>query len=327
MISDALFESCVQRAGLAPSLHNCQPARWLRDGDVLSLFCDTNIGVQVADSDGFFAALSCGAVLEGMVLALSAHSVGVRVSYTGHSAAPGQGLVALAHLTLFKGVEEDKLHAQLEHRFTWRGAFDAAPAQLYGWTRQDTRLVTDQAGKDWIAPLNDAASLRILQNSRFRRELLAWMRLNARHPRAGIDGMDAAALQLTPAQARALPRAFGWMWPLLTLCGKMKGLTSEADVTRDAPVIAIFHRPEDENPVHSGRAYLRLCLEAASLGFAGWPMAALADDPAAKGAVCARFGVPADRRFIQAIRFGTPAAMAEGGLYTPRNGRAGPFPK
>ncbi len=309
MIDDTVFETCVARAALAPTVHNTQPARWVRDGAVLSLFCDTNVGLPVADPTGFQAGLSCGAVLEAMVLALSAEDIGVVVSYTGLPTQAGQGLVAVAHLTLAEG-SVDVLHEQLENRFTWRGAFENTPPALFGWTRPDARLVTDRTSKEWLAEQNDWASHQIMQHGAFRQELLSWMRLQATHPRAGLDGMDRLALMMTPRQARVVPFVFGAFWRVLSLFGRTKGLVAEAGFTSQTPVIALFHRDIHENPVVSGRAYLRMCLEAASLGFAGWPMAALTDHPAANDALRDRFGIASDRRLIQAIRFGTPVGIA-----------------
>ncbi|PVA05388.1 hypothetical protein [Thalassorhabdomicrobium marinisediminis] len=309
MIDQTTFEGCVARAALAPTIHNTQPARWLRDGAALSLFCDTDVGLPVSDPEGRGAALSCGAVLEAMVLALSAQGIGAEVTLTGHDTSPKQGLVAVAHLTLTDGAE-DGLHRQLERRFTWRGAFaDEAPA-LFGWTRRDTRFVMDHDGRAWLATRNDAASHEQLQIRGVRQELLDWMRLTPRHPRAGLDGMDRRALRLAAKAARALPLAFGPAWPLLRMLGRTRGLAQEAQATMTAPLIGLFHRDREEPAVESGRAYLRLCLEAASLGLAGWPMAALTDHDGARADIVAHFGLLPERRLIQAIRFGVPTGDA-----------------
>lgn len=309
MISDEIYQECVARAALAPTVHNTQPARWVRDGDVLSLFCDTDVGLTIGDPTGRDATLSCGAVLEGMVLALSAHGFAATVSLTGKDTAPRQGLLAVAHVTLAEGAE-DGLHAQLERRFTWRGAFVQEDPKLFGWTRPDTRLVLDQPGRTFIAQRNDWASHEIMQDAGFRRELVHWMRLSPNHPRAGLDGMDRAAMQMSRGEARMAPWALVKLWPLMRVCGMTKGLTSEANITLGTPVIALFHRDKNEDMVEAGRAYLRLCLEAASLGFAGWPMAALSDHAQTNQDLCERFGIPSDRRLVQVIRFGQPTGEA-----------------
>ena len=306
MISDEILAECAARAALAPTVHNTQPARWVRDDGVLSLFCDTDVGLAVGDPSGRDAALSCGAVLEGMVLALSAHGIGAKVDLTGRDTAPRQGLVAVAHLTLTNDGVEDVLHHRLEQRFTWRGAFDTAQVDLFGWTRADTRMVLDAPSRAWLAARNDKASHDIMQDRRFRAELLSWMRLSGRHPRAGLDGMDRAAMRMTGWEARFAPFVLGPFWRGLGLIGATKGVVAERDATLTAPVIALFMREKTENPVVSGQAYLRLCLEAASLGLAGWPMAALSDHPATNADIRARFGVPDDRRLVQVIRFGRP---------------------
>ena len=309
MISQSVFESCVMRAALAPSVHNTQPARWAFDGDVLSLFCDTDVGLTVGDPTGRDAALSCGAVLEAMVLALSAHGLGATVAYTGHSAEPGQGVVKVAEITVTAG-DEDGLHPQLEQRFTWRGAFKPEPAALFGWTRSDVRLITDQAGKDWVADQNDWASHQVMQSRSFRDELLSWMRLYDSHPRVGFDGMNRASMNMGVGEARVAPFVLTKLWRVMHMFGMTKRVTSERSLTVSTPVIALFHRDIHEDPVVSGRAYLRMCLEAASLGFAGWPMAALTDHPTAHEEANKRFEITHDRRLIQAIRFGKPEGAA-----------------
>jgi len=279
MITQDVIERCIQRAALAPTVHNTQPARWRRDGDVLSLFCETDVGLTIGDPTGRDAALSCGAVLEGMILALSAQKIAAKPTLTENNTSPGQGLVAVAHLTLSEG-EEDGLNRHLENRFTWRSAFQQTPAQLFGWTRPDTRLVLDDPGRKWLAHCNDHASLAILQDTGFRAELVHWMRLNNRHPRAGLDGMDRHSMRMSKTEALIAPLVLQKLWGGLNAFGLTKPLMSEADVTLTAPVMALFHRDISENYVASGQAYLRLCLEAASLGFAGWPMAAIADETA-----------------------------------------------
>jgi nitroreductase len=311
MIAMEVLEACVARARLAPSAHNAQPARWALGPDGATLFCDPGDALPASDPEGRATALGCGAALEAMVLALSAHGIGAEVDLVPMPRlTPGRGLETLAHLRFTDAVAEDPLHRQLEARFTWRGSFDAAPMELYGWSRPDARQVLDDKGRAWLAERNDWASLQMLRDRGLRHELLDWMRLSPGHPRAGLDGMDRAALNLGRARARALPLVFGPLWRGLEAAGLTPRLTAEAAATRTAPVIALFHRPRSEHPVESGRAYLRLCLEAAQLGMAGWPMAALSDHPATNGEICTRFGIAPDRRLIQAIRFGKPTGPA-----------------
>lgn len=145
-----------------------------------------------------------------------------------------------------------------------------------------------------------------MRNTASRRELMHWMRLSARHPRHAFDGLGRTALCLSPAEALGARLALGPLWTLLDRLGLTSALTAEASATGSAAAIAALHRPAEESPLASGRAYLRLCLEAAQLGLAGWPLAALGDTPATNAAICARYGLGADRRLVQVIRFGRP---------------------
>ena len=311
MLNETQFHAVVRRAVLAPSAHNTQPARWALRGDVLLIGADPAAYLEVGDPTLRDAGLSCGAAVEATVLALSA--VGIRADVEDlweeddQSSLPGHRLVARLRLTA--GAEPDGLHAQLEQRFTWRGMFDAG-AEIHGWDREDAVMVTDPARRGWLAALNDTVSLPIMNQRPFRRELVSWMRMLRWNPRYAHDGMSREAMGMSLPEALAAPLALGPLWPVLGRWGLTNGLVAEAEATVSAPIIACFHRPATESPVASGRAYLRMGLEAASLGLAGWPMAALSDDAESNAEICTRLGIGAERRLVQVIRFGKATGAA-----------------
>lgn len=302
MMDQAMLRRVIERACFAPSVHNTQPARWRPGHDRIRIAADLSVALDVGDPELRDMALSCGASLEATVLALSEHGVGAEVSdlwdADDQTTCAGHRMVADIR---FGSGKPDPLHAQLEARFTWRDHFAAGAPTLFGWTRTDTNIVLDRPTVAHIAVLNDRVSLDIMRDRGFRRELLSWMRLGTG---AAVDGMTRANLRMSGFEARAAGLALGPLWPLLDRCGLTAGLTAEADKTNSAPMIVAFHRPKDESPVASGRAYLRMWLEATSLGLAGWPMAAMSDDPAARGELCTMLGIPSDRRLIQVLRFG-----------------------
>jgi len=296
------FEALVQRANLAPSVHNTQPARWRLGECVIELFCDRRVTLGAADAEGRDAAFSCGAAVEATVLALSEEGIGARVETADWRAPGDRGLALMARITPGGAVSPDALAGALPARFTHRGPFaEAGPCH---WSPGDAVLVTDPEGKARIAALNDAVSLEALREGAARRELLSWMRLSERHPRFGLDGMSRDALRMAPFEARAARLALGPFWPVLDLLGLTSGLTAEAAATQSATAIAGFHRPRGESPVDSGRAYLRLWLEATQQGYAGWPMAALTDDAPMQARLHADLALPPDRELLQMIRFG-----------------------
>lgn len=307
MDSDS-FRQIVSRAALAPSIHNAQPARWRLVGDAIWIGAALSVTLPQADPSGAAIGLSCGAAVEATALALSQDGYAASVtdvwadddkhSWSGHRMA--------AVINITKDRATDGLAAHLASRFTWRGAFSPKPPALFGWSRADTVLVLDQPTKTWIAGLNDTASLGVLRKAAFRQELLSWFRLTADHPRADFDGMNLGALGMTPSAGSKLRLGFGPLWRLLDLLGRTGPLTAQAEITQTAALIGCFHRPSDESPIAQGRAYLRMLLEAASLGLAGWPMAALTDDADAGEQIVSQLSIPPGRSLIQVIRFGVP---------------------
>jgi hypothetical protein len=67
-----VIADAVQLACRAPSLHNSQPWRWVAEGDNLQLFVDPNRAVRETDCSGREALISCGAVLDHLIVAMAA---------------------------------------------------------------------------------------------------------------------------------------------------------------------------------------------------------------------------------------------------------------
>lgn len=67
-----VLQDAVALACRAPSLHNSQPWRWISDGTVLHLFADRTRMMWSADGSGRELLLSCGAVLDHLVVAMAA---------------------------------------------------------------------------------------------------------------------------------------------------------------------------------------------------------------------------------------------------------------
>ncbi len=305
-MDQSTFEKIVSRAAQAPSVHNAQPTRWRLQGGQIWIAQDPSVTLPHADPDGHSMALSCGAAIEATIIALSnagftAKVVDVWENDDRHSW-PRHRMAAV--VTVSKGIKTDSLAKHLEDRFTWRGAFGAAAPALFGWNRPDTILIMDAPRRQWLAALNDRASLKILRDGAFRKELLSWMRLRPQHPRVQFDGMNQQALGLTRGMARRLALGFGPLWRVLDLMRQSGPMTAQYDVTLTAPLIACFHRPINESPVVTGRAYMRFWLEATSLGLAGWPMAALSDDPNARKEIEAQLAIPPNQRLVQVMRLG-----------------------
>lgn len=308
------FARLVTEANLAPSVHNTQPTRWrlTPDGDVL-VFEDLSRRLAVGDPEGRDAEVSHGAAIEGF--ALAAASRGLEIELAPPPTGAPRGLRPVARLSLSTGATPCALRSHAPVRRTYRGVFARSDpsAGLEGLDAAgDVRLVRDADGIARLAALNDEASLRTFRDKAYRAELLSWMRLSRRDPRWSQDGLSARAMEMSPFEAAVAGRVLQpGMFETLDRIGVAPGLVAEARVVRSAKAIALFHRPEGEPPLATGRRFYRFWLQCAGAGLSAAPMAVLADDPRAREAIRREFGVAEGRRLITAFRLGAPPRVSK----------------
>lgn len=313
MLDRSALENIVRRANLAPSVHNTQPARWRFEADgTVSIFADKSRFLTVGDLQGRDAALSCGAAVEGTVMALADMGLEtVSIEELWQTDTGQTGLKPVARLVPRDGGKADPLSPCIERRATWRGGFEPIPSStstaLREWAiqRDDIALATAKADLEMLASLNDDVSLRFYRREPYRLELVHWMRLTSTHPDYARDGLNLEALRLNRLEAQAA--RLGLATPLfgvLDALGIAKLMLGERNRTLTSAAVVLFHRPRSETPFSTGRAFYRLWLELTHLGLSAWPMAALADDPEAAAECCSRFGIGEDRRLINLLRVG-----------------------
>ncbi|MFQ6547479.1 hypothetical protein AADZ90_005935 [Aestuariibius sp. 2305UL40-4] len=302
------FLSCAAEAGLAPSIHNTQPAHWtLRPDGTVTLHCRKDAALPVADPSGHDLLLSCGTALEGFLIALSRH--GRTASVTALDGTIGADIATLFITETDAG--PDPLADHVKARTTYRGGF--APAEdrkqaITNWAanQNDVAIVTEKTRLREIAKYGDALAHSILRNDGFREELLDWSRLSPAHPRWARDGLNAAALSLPAWQARLMPLFFGRaLFTLFDRIGMARPLTAEADKTLSATALVFLAVPAGTSALDAGRPYYRRLLDLAALGFATWPLSVLVDDPEAQEGFLKEFGFE-DHRLIAALRVGPP---------------------
>jgi hypothetical protein len=258
--------------------------------------------------------VSHGAAVEGFSLACAARGWKLATSAPGHT--PDRDLRPVAKLTVSGGAPNDPLQALVRTRRTYRGPFldgTNSPKLDLLAANDDVILVRTSRGIARLAQLNDEASLRTFRDGAYRAELLSWMRLSRRHPRWSLDGLNAEAMEMSSFQAAGaglvLARGVFETLDLLKLAGLF---VAEANVVRSAQAIVLFHRPQHESPLLTGRRFYRLWLEFASEGYSASPMAVLADDLQARAVITTEFGVPAERRLITAFRVGASPPISRG---------------
>lgn len=302
------FAAIVADAALSPNVHNIQPTVWRRiDDDTVAVMQAPGRTLPVGDPTGRDVAASHGAAVEGFVLAASLR--GLSLSLT----APANG--EIARLAVTDASASDPLAAFLTRRRTYRGHFttDRAEAALDALAKaaSDLTVLRDRTDIENIARLNDQASLKGFRDSRFRAELLAWMRLSPRHPCWSVDGLNARAMEMSGVEALSAGLVLKpGVFELFDRLGLAGALTGEADLVNSSAAVALFHRPVAETPFETGRRWHRVWLEITRQGLTAAPMTVLADDPAAASALATRFGQPPGARLITAFRIGRVADNA-----------------
>ncbi len=329
-MDEALFHTLVDEAALAPSAHNTQPARWVLDGDHLHLGCALEAALPVADPTDHDTLFGCGTALEGMVIALSRHGLHADVGYGDGTV--GQGVLATISVT-GKGAAPDPLADWVARRFTCRDGFAPVSTEqardLKGWAEAvpDVQLIIGRDGLRELSDQNDALSLRWFRDATFRRELMAWSRMNPSHPRWDHDGLNANALGLSRTEALAMPWVMkGPVLAILRAMGLAPKLLSERGKTMQAAGVCFLTVPREMTAVEAGRHYYRRMLELTALGFATWPMSVIKDDPETHANWLNRFGLKDQVRLVACLRVGVPAGAAPHRARRPLDEVIGPSP-
>ncbi|MCA1197093.1 hypothetical protein K9B35_03880 [Sphingomonas sp. R647] len=299
MLDRAALERIVDRARLAPSVHNIQPTRWSLDDMGRILLLDSpSIHLPVADPDGRDVLISHGAALEGTVIALAEAGWASEVE-------PADG--ALAAIRVARDTPADA-KPEVESRASWRGSFIRSPesAALDRLEKDcpDLVLVRDPAAIGRIAHDGDEASMHFLRDVGHRRELLDWMRLTRAHPHWASDGLNAEAMALSPVEARAAGMVLGPLFGVLDRVGLARILTSERSKTASASAIALFFRPRGETPMITGRAFYRAWLAMERQGLAACPVSVLADWSETNAHLSAQYSPSDDRALLSVFRIG-----------------------
>ncbi len=299
MIDRALLERIVDRARLAPSVHNVQPTRWSLDGAGRILLLDSpSIRLPVADPSGRDILISHGAALEGTLIALA------EAGWAGEVEADSG---ALAAIRVTRATAADAM-PEVDRRASWRGALvrPSDPSALDRLERAspDLVLVRGEPAIRRIAALGDDASMHFLRDARHRRELLQWMRLTRAHPQWDSDGLNAEAMALRPIEARAAGLVLGPLFGVLDRVGLARTLLSEKAKTAAASAIALFFRPRGESALVSGRAFYRAWLTLERHGFAACPISVLADWDETNRLLYAQHNPSADLALLSVFRIG-----------------------
>jgi len=131
--SDEALATALRLAVRAPSVHNCQPWRWLVGPGSVHLYVDGSRQVPATDPHGRDLLISCGAALNHLLVALASLGWDARVRRIPNPARPGH----LATVEPFPHTATSAQHdlaAAIPRRRTDRRRFSPwpVPAELIG---------------------------------------------------------------------------------------------------------------------------------------------------------------------------------------------------
>jgi hypothetical protein len=131
--SDEAVLSALRLAVRAPSVHNCQPWRWLVGPGTVHLYADGSRQVPATDPHGRDLLISCGAALNHLLVALGSLGWDARVRRMPNPARPGH-LATVEPFPHTATNAHDALVAAIPRRRTDRRRFSSwpVPAELIG---------------------------------------------------------------------------------------------------------------------------------------------------------------------------------------------------
>ena len=131
--SDEAVATALRLAVRAPSVHNCQPWRWLVGPGTVHLYADGSRQVPATDPHGRDLLISCGAALNHLLVALASLGWDARVRRMPDPARPGHLATVQPFPHSATGGQND-LAAAIPRRRTDRRRFSSwpVPAELIG---------------------------------------------------------------------------------------------------------------------------------------------------------------------------------------------------
>lgn len=262
----------VQAAGLAPSVHNTQPWRFVRHPQRLDLFADRGRQLSVVDPDSRQLHLSCGAAL--LHARVAARALGLDADVVLLPSSDDPDLLASLVLTEGASATDDQLRlaTAILQRHTHRGPFDAGPVPPMLMDLLSRAAVDEGARMHEVTTEDDLIALEVLlaradayeeQDSAYRDELQHWVHDGT--PTA--DGISVDAVE-TVVGSSLTQRAFGVPRP-----------RPPETPNAERPTVVVLVTDDDSRGswLDAGQALAALLLRAADQGVQAQPLGQVTD--------------------------------------------------
>jgi nitroreductase len=264
----------VQAAGLAPSVHNTQPWRFVARPEHLELHADPSRQLRVLDPDGRQLHLSCGAALFHARVAARALGLDVQIRLLPDPLHPTH----FANLVLTPGHPatglEIRLATAILQRHTHRGAFDERPIPaavldvLRDAALAEGARLCEVVSEDQLVELEvllSSADAMEERDAGYREELAQWVHDGPLRP----DGIPATANGHAPGSSLR-QRDFTLRDP-----AKLDGTAPAPD--RPAVVVLTTDGDAPMAWLRAGQAVASMLLLAAAFGVQAQPLGQVTD--------------------------------------------------
>ncbi|MGX1804557.1 Acg family FMN-binding oxidoreductase [Nocardia sp. NPDC055321] len=254
------FETAIDMAVRAPSIHNTQPWRWRVSDDAVYLYADTSRHLPATDPTGRALVMSCGAALHHLRVTLSMLGRHAEVRYVPDPGDPDL-LAVVTAVPRAATATDIELAAAIMHRQSDRRSYDDRPvspallreissvAPAFGAA---ARLVPPQL-RCALSEATHTAVARHARDGAYQREITIW---SGRHGAA--DGVPAANTPPVREDGEILLRAFA-----------DPELADPADVVDGAQWFVVGTPADDiQARVRAGEAVSAVLLTATRLGLA-----------------------------------------------------------
>ncbi|CAG0972013.1 Putative NAD(P)H nitroreductase [Geobacteraceae bacterium] len=270
------YREVLEAAVRAPSGDNCQPWRFVIDGDVIRIFNLPDKDTSLFNHRQRASFVAHGALLENLSIAASAHGYTLDISLFPDSSAPN--LVAAVRMN--KGsTSADPLSPCIPKRCTNRkryngGSLSTAETQTLLAAAEripggKVALTGSDREKSEIADVIALNDRLIFENEHLHAFLFDHVRWNDREARERADGLDIKTLELAPPDSFAFPLLKSW--PLVSFLKQfgvpriIAGSARKLALSAAAIGVISVSGKGDKECVCAGRLIERVWLEATRL--------------------------------------------------------------